>query len=104
MINVSALRSLATGVGLYGAVTLAVAGPVLLASAAQAEWVPEGRWRRGVVVVPPPVLVAPPPRVVAVAPPPVIVARPPVVVARPYRRWVRGHTNWRGFWVPGHWR
>ncbi len=29
---------------------------------------------------------------------------PPFYVAPPPRIWVPGHYNWRGRWIPGHWR
>ena len=61
-------------------------------------------WRSRVFVgigIPAPVFVAP--RVVIPAPvmvPPVVVVRPAYILPP---HWVRGHYNWRGFWVPGHW-
>jgi hypothetical protein len=75
------------------AVCAALALPVLLPRPAEAWWARAG-WG-GVAVAAPPVVVAPPP--VVVAPPVVAYARPPVA------RWIPGHYNWRGFWVPGHW-
>lgn len=76
------------------AVLAALALPLLRPVQARAWWV------GGVVV--PPVYVAPP---VVVAPPVIVAAPPPAVVygPRPVARWVPGHYNWRGFWVPGHW-
>lgn len=84
--------------------TLVVAGVAAACLLPMAK--PALAWRTGVVVgigIPAPVFVAP--RVVVRAP---VVAPPPVVVVRgPYAplppRWVPGHYNWRGFWIPGHW-
>lgn len=62
-------------------------------------------WRPRVFVgigIPAPVFVAP--SIVIPAPvmaPPVVVVQPAYVPPPPH--WVRGHYNWRGFWVPGHW-
>lgn len=76
--------------------TVAVAAlPLLGAGHAKAY----GGWYGGAYVgarvyVPPPVVYGPPPAYYA---PPIVYAPPPPV------RWIAGHYNWRGFWVPGHW-
>lgn len=76
-----------------GAALCAVAAlPALTPTAAHAWW--RGGWGPGVVVTAPPVVYAPPP--------PVVYAPPPVV-ARPYARWVPGHYNRFGRWIPPHW-
>ena len=76
-------------------VCMALALPILLPRPANAWWARGGWGWGGVAVAVPPVVVAPPP--VLVGPPVVAYAPPPVA------RWVPGHYNWRGFWVPGHW-
>jgi len=75
-----------------GAVCAALAIPALAPSSAEAYWVRRCCWRPGVVVVRPPVVYAPPP-VAYVGPP-----RP-----WPYARWVPGHYNRWGRWIPPHW-
>lgn len=76
------------------ALSVAFLVPALTPQPARAWWAREGWGWGGVAIVAPPVYV--PPRVIVTAPP-VAYAPPPVA------RWVPGHYNWRGFWVPGHW-
>ena len=86
-VMLTGLRKTLVAAGVAAACLLPMAKPALA-------------WRTGVVVgigIPAPVFVAPP-----------VVVRPPVVVVhRAYAplppRWVPGHYNWRGFWIPGHW-
>ena len=95
-LNPPALKSLPLKRWALGAaVGAAVALPALTPTAAHAWWRGGWGWTPGVVVVAPPVVYAPPPPVAYVAPPPVI--------ARPYARWVPGHYDWRGYWIPAHW-
>lgn len=82
--------------------------PLLLPATAHAWWVRGGwGWHGGVFVgvAPPPVVVGPPvvyPPPSLVYAPPVAYAPPPPAVVTPYR-WVPGHYDWRGIWIPGHW-
>ncbi len=91
-LNPLALKRMTIGAALCAAVAL----PTLIPSAAHAWWARGGwGWRPGVVAVRPPIVYA--------APPPVAYVAPPPIIARPYARWVRGHYNWRGRWIPAHW-
>ena len=58
-------------------------------------------WWSGRVWIGDPAYVAPP-RYAYVPPPPIYYAPPPVVYALPVARWIPGHYNWHGFWIPGH--
>ena len=87
------LRSAAARRWLAGAAICgAVAVPALLPAPAQAWWARAGWGWGGVAVAVPPVYAAP----AVVVPPPVAYVPPPVA------RWVPGHYNRRGWWVPGH--
>jgi hypothetical protein len=85
------------------AIATVAALPLLTPGAARAWWSggwgwhPGCCWRGGVFVgiAPPPVVIGPP----VYAPPPVYYAPPPVYGPR----WVPGHYNRWGYWVPGHW-
>jgi hypothetical protein len=91
----SRLARLVLGAGLV----TAVAVPLLTPGQAQAWW-HRGGWGGVGFVVAPPVFV--PPRPYYVAPPAPVYYAPPPAYYGP--RWIPAHYNWRGEFIPGHYR